>query len=238
MCGRFASYLPPDAIRALFRTKNAVPNLPPSWNVAPTQAAMVVRLNQETNDRHLDLLKWGLIPHFTKDLKAARKPINARSETAASSGMFRGSLERRRCLVHADAFYEWRAMPDGKQPYAIGRKDGAPLAFAGIWEGWRGPDGETLRSFAILTTSANATMRKLHDRMPVILEEEHWPVWLGERAGEPTGLMRPADDGLLHLWAVSRAVNSVRNNSPDLLDRIDDPHAPPPSDAPPGDNPA
>ena len=116
MCGRFASYLPPDAIRALFRTTNAVPNLPPSWNVAPTQAAMVVRLNPETNDRHLDLLKWGLIPHFTKDLKAARKPINARAETVASSGMFRGALERRRCLVHADAFYEWRAMPDGKQP--------------------------------------------------------------------------------------------------------------------------
>ena len=238
MCGRFASYLPPDAVRALFRTKNAVPNLPPSWNVAPTQAAMVVRLNPETNDRHLDLLKWGLIPHFTKDLKAARKPINARSETAASSGMFRGALERRRCLIHADAFYEWRAMPDGKQPYAIGRKDGAPLAFAGIWEGWREPDGETMRSFAILTTSANATMHTLHDRMPVILEEEHWPVWLGERAGEPTGLMRPANDGLLHLWAVSRAVNSVRNNGSDLLDRIDDPHAPPPSDAPPGDNPA
>ena len=150
MCGRFASYLPPDAIRALFRTTNAVPNLPPSWNVAPTQAAMVVRLNPETNDRHLDLLKWGLIPHFTKDLKAARKPINARAETVASSGMFRGALERRRCLVHADAFYEWRAMPDGKQPYAIGREDGAPLAFAGIWEGWHGPDGETLRSFARL----------------------------------------------------------------------------------------
>ena len=163
---------------------------------------------------------------------------HARSETAASSGMFRGALERRRCLVHADAFYEWRAMPDGKQPYAIGRKDSAPLAFAGIWEDWRGLDGETLRSFAILTTSANATMHTLHDRMPVILEEEHWPVWLGERAGDTTGLMRPANDGLLRLWAVSRAVNSVRNNGPDLLDRIDDPHAPPPSDAPPGDNPA
>ncbi len=97
---------------------------------------------------------------------------------------------------------------------------------------------DTTRSFAILTTAANATMGTLHDRMPVILGEEHWPMWLGERAGEPTSLMRPADDGLLHFWAVSRAVNSVRNNSPDLLDRIDDHYAPPPSDAPPGDNPA
>lgn len=137
MCGRFASCLPPDAVRALFRTTGAVPNLPPSWNVAPTHPAMVVRLHPETNDRLVDLLQWGLVPHFTKDLKAARKPINARSETAASSGMFRGALEQRRCLVHADAFYEWRAMPDGKQPYAIARKDGAPLAFAGVWEGWR-----------------------------------------------------------------------------------------------------
>ena len=131
----------------------------------------MVRLNPETNGSHLDLLQWGLVPHFTKDPKAARKPINARSETAASSGMFRGALERRRCRVHADAFYEWRTVPDGKQPYAIARKDGAPLAFAGVWEGLRGPDGETLRSFAILTTAANATMQALHDRMPVILDQ-------------------------------------------------------------------
>ena len=237
MCGRFASYLPPNAVRALFRTKGAVPNLPPTWNVAPTQAAMVVRLHPETSEKQLDLLHWGLVPHFTKDLKAARKPINARSETAASSGMFRGALERRRCLVYADAFYEWRAMPDGKQPYAIARKDGASLAFARLWEGRRGPEGDTLRSFAILTTAANAMMQALHDRMPVILDEEQWPTWLGERAGDATSLMRPADDKLLHLWPVSRAVNNVRNNGPDLLDRIDDPHAPPPSDEPPGENP-
>lgn len=179
---------------------------------------MVVRLNLETNGKSLDLLHWGLVLHFTKDLKAACKPINARSETAASSGMFRGALERRRCLVHADAFYEWRAMPNGKRPYAIGRR--------------------ALRSFAILTTSANATMWTLHDRVSVILGKEQWPVWLGERAGEPGNLMQPADDGLLHLWTVSRAVNNVRNNGPDLLDRVDDPHAPPPSDASPGDNPA
>jgi len=180
----------------------------------------------------------GTGPHFTKDLKTARKPINARSETAGSSRMFRGALERRRCLVPADAFYEWRAMPDGKQPYAIARQDGAPLAFAGLWEGWRAPDGIALRSFAILTTTANATMSALHDRMPVILEEEHWPVWLGECPGEPANLMQPAAHDVLHLWPVSRAVNSVRNNSADLLDRIDDPHAPVPSDAPPGQNPA
>jgi len=124
-------------------------------------------------------------------------------------------------------------MLDGKQPYAIARKGRASLAFASVWEGWRGSDGVTLRRF-ILTTVTNSTMQALHNRMPVILEQEHWPEWLGDRAGEPTSLMRPADGGLLHLWAV----NSVRNNSPDLLDRTDDPHPPYPSDAPPANNPA
>jgi putative SOS response-associated peptidase YedK len=138
MCGRFASQIPPDAMRAIFQTLNAVPNIAPTWNLAPTQPAMVVRRHPETSDRHLDLLRWGVIPHFTKDLKAARKPINARSETAAASGMFRGALAQRRCLVPASAFYEWKAMPDGKQPYAIARTDGEPLVFAGLWEGLAG----------------------------------------------------------------------------------------------------
>ncbi len=238
MCGRYALTLPPEAMRALFGTTNALVNLPPSWNVAPTQGSAVVRRHPETGERHLDVLNWGLVPHFTKDLKAARKPINARAETVASSGMFRAALAQRRCLVPANAFYEWRAMPDGKQPYAIARADGAPVAFAGLWEGWRGPDNEVLRTFTIVSTTANAEMRTLHERMAVVLEEADWPTWLGERDGDPAALLRPSPDGTLTLWPVSRAVNSVRNNRPDLLDRIDDPAAPPPSDAPAGANPA
>ena len=238
MCGRFASLLPPHAVQALFGTAGPLLNAAPSWNVAPTQDAMVVRRHPETGERRLDLLRWGLVPGWTKDLKAARKPINARSETAAGSGMFRAALAARRCLVPADAFYEWRAQADGKQPYAIARQDGQPLAFAGLWEGWRSPDGETLRSFAILTTAANATMRQLHERMPVILEPADWPAWLGEAPGEPSALLRPAADDVLRLWPVSRAVNNVRNHGPELLDPIDDPAAPPPSAAPAGTNPA
>jgi putative SOS response-associated peptidase YedK len=130
MCGRYASSLPPDAIRALFRTTGALPKIAPAWNVAPTQSAMVIRRHPETGERRLDLLRWGLVPHFTKDLKAARKPINARSETAAGSGMFRGALASRRCLVPADAFYEWKAMTDGKQPYAVA---------SGTARRWRSP---------------------------------------------------------------------------------------------------
>lgn len=238
MCGRFASLLPPHTVQAMFGVAGALPNIAPSWNVAPSQDAMVVRRHPDTGERRLDLLHWGLVPGWTKDLKAARKPINARSESAAGSGMFRAALTARRCLIPADAFYEWRAQADGKQPFAIARQDGQALAFAGLWEGWRSPDGETLRSFAILTTAANATMRPLHERMPVVLEPQDWPAWLGEAPGEPETLLRPAADDVLRLWPVSRAVNAVRNHGPELLDPIDDPAAPPPSDAPAGTNPA
>jgi putative SOS response-associated peptidase YedK len=223
MCGRYASQLPPDAIRALFDTAGSVPNVPPSRNVAPTQAAMVVRRHPDTGERRLDLLHWGLVPAWTKDLKAARKPINARAETAAGSGMFKSALATRRCLVPADAFYEWLVCVDGKQPYAIARVDGAPLAFAGVWEGWRGPDGAILRSFAILTIHANAPMQKLHERMPVILERADWSAWLDPATPEPAALMRSASAEVLRIWPVSRAVNTVRNNGPALLDPVEIP---------------
>ena len=109
--------------------------------------------------------------------------------------MFRSALAARRCLVPADAFYEWKAVADGKQPHAIARTDGAPLAFAGLWEGWRDPAGEVLRTFTIATTAANDDMAQLHDRMPMILEPDEWPVWLGEEAGEPAELLRPTSPG-------------------------------------------
>ena len=236
MCGRVVITSTVAAIRSMFGTRNAPLNFAPSWNVAPTHSAMVVRLAPDTGERHLNQLRWGLLPHFTKDLKTGRRPINARCETAVSSGMFRSALRDRRCLVPADAFYEWRAMADGKQPYAVARTDGQPIAFAGLWEGWKAPDGEIWRTFAILTTAANGMMSTLHDRMPVILEPAAWPVWLGEVEGDALALMRPAEDDVLEMWAVSRAVNNVRNNRAELLDRIDDPHAPPPSDCPAGEN--
>ena len=216
MCGRFAFQLPPELLRRAFAALGDIPNTPPSWNVAPTQAALVVRRHPETGERRFDALRWGLVPHFTKDLKACKRPINARSETIGS-GMFRGALAARRCLVPADAFYEWKAVADGKQPYAIARTDGAPLAFAGLWEGWRDPAGEVLRTFTIATTAANEDMAQLHERMPVILEPAAWPVWMGEEEGDFAALLRPAPAGTVRLWPVSRAVNSVRNNGPELL---------------------
>ena len=172
------------------------------------------------------MLAWGLIPGFMKDADGGRKPINARSETVASSGMFRGAFASRRCLIPMDAFYEWRTTPNGKQPYAFARADGQPLVLAGIWEHWRAPDGEVRRTFAILTTAANASMRRIHDRMPVIIEADDRTVWLGERDGEARELLGPASEDTLRRWPVSRDVNSPRHDRPDLLDIVavsDDP---------------
>jgi putative SOS response-associated peptidase YedK len=220
MCGRYASFLPAERIARLFHTVNALPNVAPNWNVAPTQNALVLRRHPETGERHLDLLAWGLLPHFAKDPEHARRLINARAESVATSGMFRGAFASRRCLVPADAFYEWRRTPAGKTPYAIVRTDGQPMAFAGLWEGWRAPDGHVERTFAIITTAANATLAAVHNRMPVIVEEADWPLWLGESEGDPVSLLRPAADNVLRLWPVGRRVNSPRNNGPELLDPL------------------
>jgi putative SOS response-associated peptidase YedK len=220
MCGRFAAQLPAELIARLFRTSGPLPNLAPNWNVAPTQDALVVRRNPDSGERSLNALTWGLVPYFTKDLKKALRPINARAETAPSASMFREAFKKRRCLVPCDAFYEWKALADRKQPYAIARADGAPLALAGLWEGWRDPSGEVLRSFTIMTTTANADMAGLHHRMPVILEEEDWRTWLGEVPRDPLEVLRPAAEGVLRIWPVSQAVGSVRNNGAALLEAI------------------
>ena len=183
MCGRYASFLPAEFIARLFAAVNPLPNLAPTWNMAPTMDAPVVRLID--GDRHLDALKWGLVPYFTKDLKKARKPINARSETIAKSGMFKTAFAERRCLVPAPAYYEWRDDPDGKTPFAVARIDGEPVAFGGIWERWKSPEGEMLQTFATITTDANQQLAAIQDRMPVIIEREDWPLWLGETEGDP-----------------------------------------------------
>jgi putative SOS response-associated peptidase YedK len=217
MCGRYASFLPAEALRAMFHTENSTPNWEPTWNMAPTRDAPVVRLHPETRARHLDLLRWGLVPNWAKDPKLVRQPINARAETAATSPMFRDALLRRRCLVPADVFYEWQATEDGKQPFAIARTDGQPMVFAGLWEGWRGTDGTVMRTFTIMTTNANATLRPLHERMPVVLEPPDWPAWLGETETDPTALLRPSAADF-RVWRVGKAVNNVRNDSAALLE--------------------
>lgn len=216
MCGRYASYLPPDFIARLFGTVNPLPNLKPTWNLAPTNDAPVVRL-ASNGQRHLDVLKWGLVPYFTKDLKKARKPINARAETVATSGMFKTAFAKRRCLVPAPAYYEWRDDPEGKTPFAVARVDGDPVVFAGIWEDWCSPDGEVLHTFSTITTDANRQLAAIQDRMPVIIEKADWPVWLGEVAGDVPALLRPLPEDVLRIWPVDKRVGNVRNGGPELL---------------------
>lgn len=220
MCGRYASTLPPEFLARLFGTKNPLPNLRQTWNMAPRMDGPVVRRHPETGERHLDALNWGFVPAFTKSLKDARRPVNARAETVQSSGMFRNAFAKRRCIVPAAAFYEWRAEPGGKQPFAIARADGQPLAFAGLWEGWRGSDDTILRSYAIITARANGQMAALHERMPLILEQPDWPLWLGEAEGDPAALLHPSPEGVLRLWPVDKRVGNVRNDGPDLLEPV------------------
>jgi len=219
MCGRYAAILPADHIATLFQTHGPLPNWGGTWNMAPTRDAPVVRRHPETGERRLDLLRWGLVPHWLKDLKATRQPINARGETIAATPMFRDAYARRRCLVPADAFYEWQAAPEGKLPWAIARADAACLVFAGLWEGWRGPDGSVIRSYTIVTTSANAALRPLHERMPVVLEEADWADWLGETDADPARLIRPSA-AEFRTWRVGTAVNNVRHDAASLLDPV------------------
>ena len=218
MCGRFVSITPPEAIARMVKAVTPVPNMAPSWNIAPSQQAMAVRRHPKTGERHLDLLTWGFVPHWADDLKTERKPINARAETVVSSPMFRAAFAHNRCLVPADAYYEWQATPDGKQPYAFARQDGVPMMLAGLWDVWQGAAGASLRSFTLITTSANDTARPIHDRMPVILEAGDWPLWLGDDEGEPGALLRPAGDEILKARPVSRRVNSPANNDAQLME--------------------
>ncbi len=227
MCGRFAKYLTPDKRAALrareFRqTPQTMPGpFKPRYNIGPSQEAGVIRRHPEAGELQEDPLVWGFVPRWTKDLKAARRPINARAETVRTSPMFRDSFERRRCLVPMDAFYEWAGEKPPKQPFAVARRDGQEMLVAGIWDGWRAPDGSILRTFAVITTNANETLLPIHHRMPAIIEPTDAEIWLGDDADAAAVLMRPAPNDVLMAWPISRAVNDVRRDGPELLEPIE-----------------
>jgi putative SOS response-associated peptidase YedK len=159
------------------------PNIPPSWNVAPTDPHPVVRFDQRAGERRLDVMRWGLVPFWAKDIKVGFANINAKAEGIENRPAFREAFQRRRCLVPIDNFYEWKKTPMGKQPYAIMLADRRLMALAGLWETWRSPAGERVRSFAIITTTPNELCAELHNRMPV-LSPETWPRWLGEEPAD------------------------------------------------------
>jgi putative SOS response-associated peptidase YedK len=217
MCGRYVITSPPAVIRALFGYPEQ-PNFPPRYNVAPTQPVPIVRPGE--GKRHFALARWGFIPGWVKDPKGFSLLINARAESALDKPAFRNAMRRRRCLIPADGFYEWRETGDRKQAYFVRRKDGAPFAFAGLWETWTGPNGEELDTAAIITTLANRTLSFIHGRMPVILPPDAFDLWLDcAKVDAPTAaaLLVPARDDLLEAYQVSPAVNRVANDSAALI---------------------
>jgi putative SOS response-associated peptidase YedK len=221
MCGRYSLTTVPEAMRALFGFEN-LPNLEPRYNVAPTQAAAVVRI-AASGARELAMLRWGLIPSWSKDASIASKLINARAETVAEKPSFRDAFQKRRCLIPADGFYEWRTEEGRKQPFRIGMKGGAPFAFAGLWERWTAPAastgiaaGEVVETFTILTTEANNKLRPIHARMPVILPPACFAAWLDAANDQETlkALLHPFPAEPMAFYRVSTAVNNVRNDDP------------------------
>ncbi|TDC82235.1 SOS response-associated peptidase [Micromonospora sp. KC606] len=218
MCGRYATTRSAGDLSALFESYDETDGrLGPDHNVAPTDPVPLVRLDAEAG-RLLSVGRWGLVPHWSRSAAGAARMINARSETVATSRAYAKPFARRRCLVPADGWYEWVRRPDGgKQPYYMTPRDGSVLAFAGIWSQW-----ESLLTFSVLTTAAVGELAEVHDRMPLLLPRERWDDWLGP-ADDPAALLVPPSPGWLaglEIRPVGPAVGNVRNDGPELIQRV------------------
>jgi len=222
MCGRYSLKTDEIHIRRQFNLKD-IPRLVPRYNVAPSQDVPIVRENAE-GERELVFARWGLIPSWSKEPKAEFSTINARAETVAAKPAFRSAFRSRRCLIPADGYYEWAARPGSKtkQPYYIGLREGALFAFAGLWERWE--RGETaVESCTIIVTEANELTRPIHDRMPVILPETDYELWLSADARQAEHLqsvLRPFPSELMRAYPVSTEVNNPRNDSEMCVEEI------------------
>jgi putative SOS response-associated peptidase YedK len=231
MCGRFFRSSPRDELAAAFQAELGSGSAAPAYNIAPGGPIAAVRFDAKTGVRTLDDLHWGLIPFFAKDRKIGWKTINARAETIDTAPLYRNAFERRRCLIVADGFFEWKALGKRRQPYAIALESREPFALAGVWENWKDPEtGEWVRSCSIVTTDANATVGRIHDRMPVILAPEDYARWLGEVEAAPSelkGILRPYDGELL-MWPVSPRMNRQADvEGPEVIEPVAAPDEPP-----------
>jgi putative SOS response-associated peptidase YedK len=219
MCGRFTQQRPASELAEIFGAEPLVDDPGGHYNVAPTDDALVVVQRDER--RGLTAYRWGLIPHWATEARVGSRMINARAETITSSPAFRDAFVRKRCLVPVDSFYEWKREGTVRQPYRIVRRDARPLALAGLWAGWKDPaSGVVRRTFTIVTTTPNDAIVGLHDRMPVILEEDAWARWLDPAPADPgelLGLLVPSDEVDLDVYAVVRDVNDVRRDGPELI---------------------
>ena len=216
MCGRFTLSANLDDLQGRFGFMARDLEYRPRYNIAPTQQIVTV-----TNDgtRRAQLMRWGLVPFWAKDLKIGNRMINAVGETLATKPAFRAAFKKRRCLVPTDGFYEWKKQDGGKQPYRITLKDEGIFAFAGLWELWKGE--EEIESFTIIVMDANDFLRPIHDRMPVILEPADYDVWLdGEVQSVETlkGLLKPYSSEKMTAYSVSKRVNSPKNDDPECIE--------------------
>lgn len=223
MCGRYARRSDKQKIAELFAIHGPViPDFGPSWNVAPQTFQPVVRLNQDTGQREIVLMRWGLIPYWAKEPSIGLRTINAKGETITTAPAFREAIKYRRCLVPADAFYEWQKLDaKNKQPFAIAMKDEKPYALAGLWEKWKDRKvGTDLLTFTVITTDPNEIVQPLHDRMPVIIPERDYDRWLDVSDAQrlPLDLLRPFDADKMTAWKVDKAVGNVKNDSPELIE--------------------
>ena len=222
MCGRFSLVADPDELREAFPWLNIPMTMTPHYNVAPSQPVAVI---PNDGKNQLDFYVWGLIPSWAKDPNIGNRMINARAETLTEKPSFRAAFRRRRCLIPADGFYEWRAEPGKKvkTPMYVRLKSGKPFAFAGIWENWNSPDGSTILSCTIITTAPNQLVKEIHNRMPVILPEPDYSLWLEPGEADPEklkGLLQPYPAEDMMAYPVSTLVNSPANDLPACIEPV------------------
>lgn len=224
MCGRFTLRTSPQRLLEGFGV--SFPEFPPRYNIAPTQLVLAIRATQEGTGRQAAALRWGLVPSWAKDLKIGANAVNARAETVAEKPMFRAAIKKRRCLVLADGYYEWQANGKAKQPYHFRYVDQRPFAFAGLWESWRGADGNDipLETCTIITTAARGIAATLHERMPVIIPPSDYDLWIAPHPLDAVKLENllhpPLQDEVIPV-PVSKLVNSVKNQGPECLEPAD-----------------
>lgn len=215
MCGRYRLSRRKQIVEEYFDCSSEEQDWVPRFNIAPTQPVPVIRQHPKKPIRDLSLMKWGLVPSWSKDPSAGARMINARAETAHERPAFRDAFKYRRCLIPADGFYEWQRKAGSKQPFCFEVNDGELFAFAGLWEGWKDSSGNWLKTCSILTTTPNAVTTAVHDRMPVILDPESYDLWLDpemQNVVAVSEVLRPYDAALMRCYPVSGRVNHVAND--------------------------